>query len=328
MLDKEVECAPIFSEFDNVFYESPMYLFDELNEISFLKDLFQKLYSLMGDIFSDYVFFIFSYDRKQNILPESAIFETSKKKILIYISDESGNIPYYLSPYYYGIFKMYLQLNKFCVDNIFNFPLGCVKNVPQLPVIPIAERKYNVFFCGNLNQARLSLYYYLLFGNIPHKIIRKAIQFLSRINLVKGLFTRITFDHKFSSSYIRFTNGFKKGLSPKLYGEVLANSKIVLCPKGFHSTECFRHFESMRAGCIIISEKLPPTFFYKDSPIIQISDWLEGINIVNELINDTAEMENRSKKMLDWWEKHCSENATAHYIVKCIDIIKKKKNGA
>jgi hypothetical protein len=75
----------------------------------------------------------------------------------------------------------------------------------------------------------------------------------------------------------------------------------------------------MRAGCIIISEKLPPTFFYKDSPIIQVSDWNEGLNIAKELINNDLELEKRSKMMIDWWKEKCSENATAKYMVKCLE---------
>jgi len=250
----------------------------------------------------------------------------AKKKILIYISDESGEVPYHLSPYYYVIFKIHLQLDKFCVNNIFNFPLGCVNDVPGLPIIPIIERKYNVFFSGSLNNWRLLLYYYLLFGDIPCGVIRKGIRYFSNIDLTRRLLIKITFDHKYPSSYIRFTNGFLRGLSAQVYGETIADSKIVLCPKGFQFAECYRHYEAMRAGCIIISEKLPPTFFYKDSPIIQISNWKEGLNIARELISDNTEMENRSKMTLEWWEKRCSENATAHYIVKCIGNIDKKKS--
>jgi len=37
-------------------------------------------------------------------------------------------------------------------------------------------------------------------------------------------------------SYIKFTSGFKAGLSPQQYGSMLADSKIVLCPKGFDRT--------------------------------------------------------------------------------------------
>jgi hypothetical protein len=311
----------IFPEFDNVFYESPIYLFDKLNESSFLKDIFKNLYSLMKDNFYNYIFFIFSFNYKLNYLPESALLKTQKKKILIYISDESGNIPYYLSSYYLIIFKIHLQIDKFLVNNIFNFPLGCAKNVPQLPIIQINNRKYNVFFSGNLNKERIPFFLLLLFNFIPHRVIYKLLSYLIKIVLVKKLLTKIKFDNKFNSSYIRFTDGFQKGLSPKMYGEIIANSKIVLCPKGFKFTESFRLYEAMRQGCIIISEKLPQTYFYYDSPIIQVSDWKEGLKKANELMGNNTELKKLSKTIYDWWENHCSANATASYIINCIKNI-------
>jgi hypothetical protein len=211
----------IFTELENVFYESPLYPFDLLNETLFFKKMFVNLSRLMGNTFNNYDFYIYSSEWDQYRLPVSALCETKKKKILIYISDGSGNIPYYLSPYYHAVFKIHLQLNKFYVDNIFNFPLGCVKEVPELPIIPVAERKYSVFFSGNLNNGRLLLYYYLLFSKIPPVIFQKGFNYILRkdIVFVKKMLTSIRFESKFQDSYIRFTNGFKQGLSPEEYGK-------------------------------------------------------------------------------------------------------------
>jgi hypothetical protein len=272
----------------------------------------------MGYDFNQYEFYIFSFSWEQDKLPESALYTTNKKKILIYISDESSNVPYYLSTYYFAIFKVHLQSNKFLVDNIFNFPLGCVKDVPQLPVININNRKYSVFFIGNLNENRLSFFYYLLFGKIPNRMLHICIRLIIKLKFLKKIFTLLKFDNKYSNSFIRFTGGFKNGIPPEKYGEIIADSKIVLCPKGFQFTECFRHYEAMRAGCVIISEKLPPTYFYKDSPIIQISDWKEGLKVANELINNNEELERLSKATINWWKNKCSEDAVAQYVADTI----------
>jgi len=201
--------------------------------------------------------------------------------------------------------------------------LGCEKNIPELPYKNINERKYSVFFSGNLNSGRLQLFYYLLFGKIPSRIIHKGIKnIFIRINLIKKLLVLLKFDSKIPDAYIRFTDGFKKGLSPERYSEIIADSKIILCPKGFNLPETFRHYEAMRAGCVIISEKLPSTHFYKDSPIIQIDNWEEGLKIAAELINNNAELEKMSKMTINWWKNRCSENAVAQYIIKCIKSIR------
>jgi hypothetical protein len=181
---------------------------------------------------------------------------------------------------------------------------------------------------GNLNNGRLPLYLYLLFDKIPAAIIIKAIKMFIRINFLKRLLTLLRFDSKFFNSFIRFTIGFKQGLSAEKYGEIISDSKVVLCPKGINLPECFRHYEAMRAGCVIISEKLPPAYFYKDSPIIQISNWKDGLKIAEGLINNNTELEKLSKMTKNWWENICSEKATAQYIIKCIESIEDKKNGA
>lgn len=310
----------------NVFYEGQT-SFKYLCETSFVVNLFEKIKMLMRDKFDEFNFYVYSYGWKQDVLPNSVFHEYEKRKILIYISDESGNVPYYLAPYFYCIFKIHLQLDKFIVNNIFNFPLGCEKYVPKQTYKSIYERKYSVFFSGNLNYGRLPLFFYLIIGKIPAKIIIKGIKVFMRIRIFKKILTLFRFDSKFPNAFIRFTNGFKQGLSPEKYGEIISNSKIVLCPKGFNLPECFRHYEAMRAGCVIISEKLPPTFFYKGSPIIQISDWKEGLKIADELLNNNSKLEELSKMTINWWENKCSENATAQYIIECIESIENKKNG-
>ena len=306
---------------ENVFYESPETKFENLCETYFLLNVFERIKMHMKDKFYEYNFYIYSYGWKQDILPKSAFHEHKKKKIFIYISDESGNTPYYLSPYYNCIFKIHLQLDKFLVKNIFNFPLGCEKHIPRREYKDINERKYSIFFSGNLNRGRLPLYFYLTFGKTPIAIIRKGFKIFMRIDFIKKILTLLKFDSKFPNAFIRFTNGFKQGLSAEKYGEIIADSKIVLCPKGFNLPECFRHYEAMRAGCVIISEKLPPTYFYKDSPIIQISDWKEGLKIAGELINNNEKLEKLSKLTISWWENKCSEDATAQYVIKCIESI-------
>jgi hypothetical protein len=309
----------ILDKYKNVFFEGSLYLFESLCETLFLENLFTELKILMKDNFDKYNFYIYSSDWKQDILPKSVFHETEKNKILIYISDESGNVPYFLSPYYYCVFKAYLQLDKFIVTNIFNFPLGCEKHIPKLPYKNIIERKYSVFFCGNLHHRRLPLYLHLLLGKIPNGIILKAFRFFMRIKFTKKILVSFKFDTKIPGAFIRFTEDFKKGLSPEEYGEIIANTKIALCPKGIDLSECFRHYEAMRAGCVIISEELPPTRFYKNSPIIQVSDWEKGLSIAKDLVNNNMELEKLSKMTIDWWENRCSESATAKYIIKCIE---------
>lgn len=305
-----VICNMNLVTFENVKYDSNSeFSWDKLNESEFVQDTLDHLRRLMGNDFKNYIFFIFSNNNSGRI-PESLYHITTQKKVLLYISDEIGTDPSEYSDSYFAIFKAYIGVGSFSA-NVFPFPLGCVNGVPSFNVAPTAQRKYNFFFRGNLNTNRVD--FYRSFSNFS--FLAPSKNMLSHKYYIKFLlwFQR-DFSNFFPRSIIFFNKSFKGGFSLFEYGEILAQSKIVLSPKGFNSTECFRLYEAMRAGCIIISERLPSVVFYKDSPIIQISNWKDGLKIAKELLKDADKLKQIQKKTLDWWETVCSEKGTASYM--------------
>src|SRR5215472_152161 len=122
------------------------------------------------------------------------------------------------------------------------------------------------------------------------------------------------FGASFPKSYIRFTHGFKHGLSPECYGRMLNDSKIVLCPRGLSSSETFRHMEALRAGAIVISERLPDTHFYHGSPIVSVRDWRAGLEMARQIIADPKLLARLHLETMKWWNRVCSEEATASYV--------------
>lgn len=295
--------------YDNVHYETnSQYPFVQLNESRFIEELFAKLAEAFRERFADYEFFVFS-NHEQGVVPESSNLVSAKPKVLLYFSDEKGEDPAYFSHQYDAVFKSYLS-GPSSSANVFPLPLGYVKDVPELPVKPVNERRYNVFFRGNLNVNRLPFYksFSLLRYLLPDGM--KGERFV-KDQLLK---VKSDFSSYFPQSIIRFNNSFKSGLTPTQYSEVLSESKVVLCPAGFSSAECFRHYESMRAGCVIVSEKLPDNELYNGSPIIQITNWREGLAIVDRLIKDPVQMQKIHENALLWWKDKWSEAATANYI--------------
>lgn len=296
------------------------YKFEELNESKFVEKVIFELKNTLRERFNEYDFFIYSKNHRVSknepevefdIMPPSGDLESGKKKVLLYFSDERGLDPSNFSNKYFAIFKSYIG-GETISKNVFPLVLGYVNTVPEFPVKSIKERKYNVFFRGNLNLNRINFYrnfskwrYFLPSENfLTHDYYRK---FLLKL--------QSDFSSLFLNSIIIFNSSFKGGFSPEEYGKVLSDSKIVLCPKGFFMTECFRHFEAMRAGCVIVSEPLPETPFYLNSPIIQVDNWDEGIKKVKELLKHESKLEDIHQQTLDWWNEKCSENATARYIV-------------
>ncbi|MBN1106653.1 MAG: hypothetical protein JXL84_24840 [Deltaproteobacteria bacterium] len=304
--------------FQNVYLDSrSAYSFLELNESEFILRVFLSLREMMGHAFTTTDFIVFS-SHNPDELPGSLSSEKRRKRVLIFLSDETGGIPAHLSIHYSAVFKCYLPYDD-GLDNIFSFPLGYVKGVPSAEYKPLKVRKYGLFFTGNLNSPRIELYKQLsILKFFPSLLIRR----LRRKSITRGILDRaigLDFSHCFHNSFIRFTSSFKSGMGQVEYAQILADSRIALCPRGFRSSETFRHFEAMRAGCIIVSERLPRTAFYEHSPIVQIDDWKSGLRKASEILRSDALQEEMAIKTREWWEKRCSEESTARFILDKLD---------
>jgi hypothetical protein len=234
-----------------------------------------------------------------------------KRKVFI-LFDEMGRVPHELvQPSSNVVFHAYLSFaeNEKQYINLFHYPLGCNSFVPETPSIPASERKYNVFFSGNLHIGRKKLFQKLT--HLP--FVPLAI--LTRIQK----FYKSQFDDKFSSSYIRFTNGFSQGLSFSEYAACLSQSKIILSPPGISNLECFRHYEGLRAGCIVLAERLPIKRQYCGSPIFEIGNWSNGFKVIEELLADPERLNSVSKNSRDWYLNHFSPKAVAKYILESVN---------
>jgi hypothetical protein len=75
----------------------------------------------------------------------------------------------------------------------------------------------------------------------------------------------------------------------------------------------------MRLGCVIVSDKLPPNRFYKNSPLIQLEHWFDLFTTVQDLMNNQEKMYIISDKTLKWWNDICSPAAMARYTVNLLN---------
>lgn len=316
----ETTFTAIPKQFKNIEMDSnSAYEFKQLNETVFLVNFFNHLKEILGDAFEEYQFYIYA-NIDSNVLPASLTIKSPKKKVLIFLSNQNHEINTGLPGNYFAIFKCHLPAD-IIKERIFHFPLGYVKDTKHHPVKSLEQREYKVFFSGNLNKGRVTLYKLLLKSNLPEVIFGYMIKLMKRIpSLIKR-----DFSSTFPSSYLHFTHGFKQGLSPEKYTQILYDSQIVLCPKGFLRAETYRHFEAMRAGCVIISEKLPNTYLYRDSPIIQVDTWKEGLAYAQKLINDPVLLQYHHTETLKWWANVCNEISTARRVadvLHSLDLVK------
>lgn len=107
------------------------------------------------------------------------------------------------------------------------------------------------------------------------------------------------------------TDGFGKlELNRDEYMDVLARSKVVLCPSGVESPDNFRLYEALEAGCIPIVDAFStkhqaPGFWGivlgDDLPFPMVNYWDELPTVLPDLINNWTEISN---KCYAWWQSY------------------------
>ena len=207
------------------------------------------------------------------------------------------------------VFQSYLSVIK-TKARYFHFPLGYGSNFMPKDINKLSSRTYNVFFSGNLHMGRKDFFKSLSWlGHLPFPVAHRIQHLIGN-----------RYDHVFANSYIRFTNGFSKGLDSKRYSELLYDSKIVICPPGIAQPESFRLYEAMRAGCIIITNGLPDKPFYRGIPVVIVNEWRDLKQVVTELLEcQSDEQDNMQANAIGWWEKHFAPHAVATKIFSSID---------
>jgi hypothetical protein len=242
--------------------------------------------------------------------------------ILILLSDEAGVVPSELSARFFAILKTYWPLDA-PKGNIIPMPLGTSNSVEGFDPIPFHERRYDVSFTGNFVAHRLDFYRqftalrWLPPFPIGHRLTRTVYW-----TILKHFFRGAEFRNWLGSSRVYFSGGFGKGLPPNEYAETLVQSRIALCPRGFISTECWRLYEAMKFGCVIVADELPPSRWYRDSPIVIEKNWLNIRSTVAALLADPSALEERHQATLRWWNDVCSEEASAKSIAAELESIR------
>lgn len=282
-------------------------------EGEYWREVITHLEKKMGDDFSKYKFRILSLKTHQK--PDVEHY-ADPMTILIVLGDNSGEHYTEMFSGFRVVFKVHLPD---AYENIYPVPLGYTNMQLFGSSESVINRTINVFYSGNINAHRVDLWRALSFKNpwprrnIRSRLIRRGIVWvIRRLNLCNS------FIFPFPDSIIRFTPGFAKGMDAEDYSCHLIESKISISPFGFGRAECFRHFESMRAGCIVITDRLPDTWYFKDSPIIQINHWTSLKSLVGSLLANPQQMEEIQQKTIKWWEQFCSPSAVAAYMADVI----------
>lgn len=280
----------------------------------FLADTFEAMNKSLPPEQRDVRFYVFSPFTADQ-MPASIAFN-DERKVLIFLSDEAESVtPTALSPHYIAIFKPYMRADR-AGTNIFPMSLGVVNGVSAVLPKPMPDRRVGLLFTGNLNRNRYPLYFafHPFLRRLPGVARSRVFHLLARSPV--GRLLRRDFSRAGpAATVITFTSGFGEGFSKGDYAAMLADSRIVLAPRGFVSSETFRHLEALRAGAVVISERLPDTFLYRGGPFVCVDNWNEGLRVADELLRDPERLQALQDAGLRWYEDVLSPAATARRIV-------------
>jgi hypothetical protein len=184
-------------------------------------------------------------------------------------------------------------------------PLGYY-NQTDVPFVPFAERPTAVHFAGTLGyeeRGALSLRRWL---RRPHPVARRtmldALRAWAQRRPEHAVVARET------GSFLAHTTQ-----DASAYSRELMDTRIVLAPRG-GSVETYRFFEALRAGCVVVTEPQPPTWFYRGSPAVVVRDWRTLPGVLDELLGDPRGLQQRHEASLAWWRDRCSEPALAAFM--------------
>ena len=211
------------------------------------------------------------------------------------------------------------QGNPLASVTIHHVPLG-YHALPPPEIQPWDARENDVFFAGSIRQNVAERKSIFTIPN-PKQLIRDDLaKALQRFEDAKKWKLKLLFATGFVP-HARAWGLAAKGstMSPDDYMKEMANSKICLAPRGT-SFETFRHYEAASVGCVVVSDRLPATWFYRNIPFVFVKDWRKADQLLDRLLQDPPQLKRLHEETLKWWFSRLSPAALAEFV---IDVLKK-----
>lgn len=198
---------------------------------------------------------------------------------------------------------------------IYDIPIGYVNQEP-LPIKPLSERRFDLFFSGSLANAEYPWY-------APQSLVRTP-KDVSRERLVRTM-RQMQADRPDLSIYVDVRDSYvpnrlmRSQAPPEWsYSEMMMNTRICPVPRGTR-LETGRLYEALRYGCVPITEPLPDRWFLNGLPSIVVDDWKDMPALVSDLLDRPAHMQALHEAALDWWHTKCSEDAIGAFMAEKLE---------
>lgn len=188
---------------------------------------------------------------------------------------------------------------------IFPIPLGYYRQI-ELPVVPMRQRRYDVYFGGSTFNEPHEWYEWRHWLQSPKNMSRANM--LRQLELLAKQHPRLSISTTQTASFLGTTTD-----DVLAYSHSMMQTRICVVPRGT-SLETYRYFEGMRAGCVVLCERLPSRWFYDGAPAITVDDWSELNSTILRLLSDPEGMERLHLSSLAWYNDRCSPAALGLYL--------------
>jgi hypothetical protein len=189
-------------------------------------------------------------------------------------------------------------------------PIGTY-NLLDLPMTPFEERPSDLFFAGSIAHAPgrgAALKARIMPKNLSREAMLRNVESLRRRENL--------------STDVRLTGGFKESVNadPAEYSNALMSSRMALVPRGA-TTETHRFFQALKYGCVVVTDSVPPSWFYEEAPIVRLRHWDELAAVVMPLLGEPERLEALHRQSLRWWDEACSEEAVGRLMARTLNAL-------
>jgi hypothetical protein len=209
------------------------------------------------------------------------------------------------------------------VPPVYDLPLG-YGNQAELPIRPIANRSYDLFFAGSIQHSSLSPWSPRYYLQSPKTVSRREmVHQLHQLHTRRpDLSIRTSIASEFAWNALFYgTDSSSQMLDTDAYSEVMMNTKLCLVPRGT-SLETFRYFEALRYGCIPVVETLPSRPYYDDAPVLEIESWDDLPEVVDTAFASPDVLQRMHEAALRWWDTRCSERVIGQWMAQEINRLR------
>jgi hypothetical protein len=185
---------------------------------------------------------------------------------------------------------------------IISLPLG-YHSQEEVPQRAMSERSLDLFFSGEIRHA---------LPRWDYRRITSTSKFIARQQLWAEL-ERLASRGRWRLDLGAV--GSRDAATPTFasYSDKMMHTRLCVAPRG-SVAETYRAYEGLRAGCLVVTTRVPPRSLLASAPLIQVDHWRELEGILAQHAERLDRLEAARAASLAWWNERAAVAVQAHHV--------------